>query len=61
MLQLLIHGITDEEEDIVFATKLKLFSIGTINLLKNFSFIKTIKFTHIDIKVQNHSTKRSST
>jgi len=26
------NGITDEEEDIIFATKLKLFSIGTISL-----------------------------
>jgi hypothetical protein len=41
MLQLSVHGITDENEDIVFATKLELFSIGIINLLETFSFIKT--------------------
>ncbi len=28
------NGITNEEEDIMFATKLELFSIGTINLLE---------------------------
>ncbi len=28
------NGITNEEEDIIFATKPKLFSIGTINLLE---------------------------
>jgi hypothetical protein len=27
------NGITSEEENIMFATKLELFSIGTINLL----------------------------
>jgi hypothetical protein len=28
------NGITDEEEDIIFVTKLELFSIGTMRLLK---------------------------
>jgi hypothetical protein len=36
------NGVTNEEEDIIFATKLKLFSIGTINLLETIQFVKTI-------------------
>jgi hypothetical protein len=28
------NGITDEEKDIIFATQLELFLIGTISLLK---------------------------
>ncbi len=45
------NGITDEEEDIIFATELELFSIGTINLPKNFQYVEPTKFTHIDIEV----------
>jgi hypothetical protein len=35
------NGITNEEEDIIFATEPKLFSIGTINLPKTIQFVKT--------------------
>jgi hypothetical protein len=45
------NGIIDEEEDIIFATKLELFSIGTINLPKHFQYAEPTKFTHIDIEV----------
>ncbi len=55
------NGITDEEEDIIFVIKPKLFSIGTISLLDTFQFIGTTEFNHISIKVKNHSTKLSST
>jgi hypothetical protein len=41
------NGIRNEEEDIIFVTKLKLFSIGTINLPKNFQYVEPTKFTHI--------------
>ncbi len=40
------NGITYEEEDIIFAIKLELFSIGTINLPKIIQFIKT---TNVEI------------
>jgi hypothetical protein len=35
------NGITDEEEDIIFAIELELFSIGTISLLETIQFMKT--------------------
>jgi hypothetical protein len=35
------NGITNEKEDVIFGTKPKLFSIGTISLLENFQSIKT--------------------
>jgi hypothetical protein len=54
------NGITDEE-DIIFTIELELFSMGTINLPKNFQYVEPTKFTHIDIEVLNHSTKRNST
>jgi hypothetical protein len=34
-------GINDEEEDIIFATKLELFSISTISLPYTFQYVKT--------------------
>ncbi len=34
------NGITDEEEDIIFATKLELFLIRTINLPKMIQSMK---------------------
>jgi len=36
------NGITDEKEDIIFATKLKLFSISSISLLDTFQFVGTV-------------------
>ncbi len=35
------NGITNEEEDIIFAIELELFSIGTINLLQTIQYMKT--------------------
>ncbi len=40
------NGITNEEEDIIFATKPKLFLIGTINLLET---IQSMKITNVEI------------
>jgi hypothetical protein len=36
------NGITDEEKDIIFAAKLKLFSIGIIGLPETIQFVKTV-------------------
>ncbi len=46
------NGIT-HEEDIIFATELKLFSIKTINLLQTIQFVKTIDVEIMDINVKN--------
>jgi hypothetical protein len=54
------NGITDEEEDIIFVTKLELFSIGTISLSITLQFVGTIKSNHTSIEVKNHSTKLSN-
>jgi hypothetical protein len=40
------NGITYEKEDIIIATKPKLFLIGTINLLET---IQSIKITNVEI------------
>jgi hypothetical protein len=47
------NGITDEEEDIVFATKPKLFSIRTINSPKIIQSMKTtgVGIMDIDVKI----------
>jgi hypothetical protein len=47
------NGITNEEEDSIFATKPKLFSIGTINLPKTIQFVKTtnVEIMDIDVKI----------
>ncbi len=55
------NGITDEEEDIIFVIKLKLFSICTISLPNTFQFIRTSKSNHKNIKAKNGNTKLSST
>jgi hypothetical protein len=47
------NGITHEKEDIIFATKPKLFSIGTINLPKIIQSVKTIDVEIMDIDVKN--------
>jgi hypothetical protein len=46
------NGIIDEEEDNIFATEPKLFSIGTINLLETIQFVKTINVEIMDINVK---------
>jgi hypothetical protein len=40
------NGITNEDENIIFATKPKLFSIRTINLPKT---IQSVKTTYVEI------------
>jgi hypothetical protein len=49
------NGITNEEEDIIFATKPKLFSIGTINLPETIQYVKTI-----DVEIINTNVKTSN-
>jgi hypothetical protein len=46
------NGITDEEEDIIFATEPKLFSIGIISLLKTIQFMKTTNVGIMDTYVK---------
>jgi len=50
------NGITDEEKDIIFATKPKLFSIGIINLPETIQFVKT---TNVEIMATNVQTSIS--
>jgi hypothetical protein len=40
-----------DKEDIIFVTELEMFSIGIINLPKNFHYVETTKSIHIDIEV----------
>ncbi len=54
------NGITNEEKDIIFATKPKFFSIGTINLPKTFSFVKTIDVEIMNANVQTSTLKLKS-
>jgi hypothetical protein len=54
------NGINDEEKNIIFATKLEFFSIGTINLPNTFQSIDTTK-SHKGTKIQNHCANMSST
>jgi len=51
------NGITNEEEDIIFATKPKLFSIITISLPKTIKFMKTIDVGIMDIDVKTSISK----
>jgi hypothetical protein len=53
---LLCYGITYEEENVIFALELKLFSIGTINLSKIIQFEKT---TYVEIMDTNEKTSIS--
>jgi len=46
------NDITNEEEYIVFATKLELFSIGKINLPKTIQSMKSINVEIMDIYVK---------
>ncbi len=45
------NGITNEEENIIFATKLELFSIGTISLFEIIQFVKTTDVGIMDTNV----------
>ncbi len=49
------NGITYEEKDIMFATKPKLFSIGTISLPKTIQSVETI-----DVEIMDTSDKTSN-
>jgi hypothetical protein len=46
------NGITYEEENIIFAIKPKLFSIGTINLLETIQFMKNTNVGIMDTYVK---------
>jgi len=46
------NDIIDEEEDIIFVTKPKLFSIKTISLLEIIQFMKTTNVEIMDIDVK---------
>ncbi len=46
------NGIIDEEENIIFATKPKLFSIRIINLPKMIHYVKAIDVEIMDTNVQ---------
>ncbi len=48
------NGIIDEKENIIFATKPKLFSIGTISLLETSQSMKTIDAGIMDIDVKTN-------
>ncbi len=52
------NDITNEEEDIIFATERKLFSIGTISLLEIIQYMKTtnvgIMNTDVKINISKH-------
>jgi hypothetical protein len=48
------NGIINEEEDIIFATKPKVFSIGTINLPKIIQSMKTIDLGIMDTDVKTN-------
>lgn len=55
------NGITDEEEDIIFAIELKLFYLCTISLPNTFQSIRTSKSNHKNNRTKNGSTKLSNT
>jgi hypothetical protein len=48
------NGITNEKEYIVFATKPKLFSIGTMSLFETIQFVKTIDAGIMDTNVKTN-------
>ncbi len=51
------NGIIDEKEDIIFATKPDLFSIGTISLLEIIQSMKTINVGIMDTNVKTSISK----
>jgi len=54
------NGITNEEKDIIFATELELFSIGTISLPKTIQFVKTTDVEIMDTYVKTNISKHGS-
>jgi hypothetical protein len=54
------NGITNEEENIIFATKPKLFSIGTISLPETIQSMKTTHVGIMDIDVKTNISKHGS-
>jgi hypothetical protein len=52
------NGITYEEEDIIFVTEPKLFSIGIINLLDTIQFVKITYVGIMDIDVNTSISKQ---
>ncbi len=55
------NGIIDEEEDIIFVIKPKLFSLGTISLPDTFQFIGTTQSNHRFTRAKNHSIELNNT
>jgi hypothetical protein len=54
------NGITNEEEDIILAIELELFSIGIIKLLKTIQSMKTTNVGIMDIDVKTSISKQGS-
>jgi hypothetical protein len=54
------NGITDEEEDIIFAIEPKLFSIRIISLFKTIQSMKTIDVGIMDTYVKTNISKQRS-
>ncbi len=54
------NDITNEEKNIIFATKPKLFSIGTINLPETIQFMKTTDVVIMDTNVKINISKHGS-
>jgi hypothetical protein len=54
------NGITDEEEDIIFIIKLKLFPIKTISLPETIQFVKTMDMEIMDIDVKTSISEQGS-
>ncbi len=52
------NGVRDEEKDIIFATKPKSFSIGTIGLLETIQSMKTTDVEIMDIDVKTSISKQ---
>jgi hypothetical protein len=54
------NGITDEEKDIIFVIKPKMFSIGIIILLEVMEFVKTTNVEIMDIDVKTNISAQGS-
>jgi hypothetical protein len=54
------NGVTNEEEDIIFATKPELFSIGTISLSDIIQSMKTTDVEIMDTSVKTSNLKLKS-
>jgi hypothetical protein len=57
---LVVNNITNEEEDIIFAIELELFSIRTINLPEIIQSMKTTNVDIMDIGVKTSNLKLKS-